>query len=430
MKSTIKTISILTVGTLFVGANSVMADNSGEHSFQLKSRLIHFDRDFDNDTNDREQSALGFQLNYESAQYNDLIGFGASGYLVHELGSSGRNSEDILTRETSGELDGFGLLGQAFLKITPTDNFSVKLGRQTHKSMLLSSSNSRAVPSTFQGVSTKFKPAKGLTLYAAFYDEWSRRARDDFEGFQTDQSEEGAIDFVGVIGAKYKTKKYSLEAEHLVSDDYLAKYGVRGSYLIPLEHSNLKLTAGVFGSYDDGALFVTGAEGGDLDDEDSPNQSENDGLGAYIELGWTKGNLALSTAYAKFDGIWIEDNFSGDHGRNPFPTRSAVGPDLTNEGEKVVSVKAKYNWKDYVPGLTTTIAAGFGRDAENSVDASLGRADEDWRTVDISYKPSAVKGLKLRGLWHDYDADETGSVDGVKGDETDIRFYIDYVYNF
>lgn len=424
----IKTTTVLGLGAISFALATPGVAADAEHKFQLKSRLIHFDRDYEKDSKDREQTALGIQLNYESPQFNDLIGVGVSGYLVEEIDHDGSLSEDILTKESNGELDGFALIGQAYVKLTPTESTSFKLGRQTHKTMLLASSGSRAVPNTFQGVSGKFAPSKGLTVYGAVYDEWSRRARDTFEGFATDNSAEGSIDYVSVFGVKYKTKKYSVEAEYLNSDDYLSKLGLRGSYNIPLEASKLKVSGGVFASYDDGSLFTIGAEK-DQDDEDGTSAG-NDGLGAYAQLTWIMNNLELSGAVSQFDGLWIEDNFAGDHGRNPFPTRSAVGPDLTNANETAAMLSLKYDWKDSVPGLITTVAFGRGWDAENTADASSGTADEDWKTLDVAYKVPQVKGLKLRGVWHDYNSDKVGSVDGVKDDETDIRLYVDYVYNF
>ena len=436
------TVSKFTNGLVRASALSLIAmpaayavDHSGEHQFQLKTRAMYFDRDFKDGSSDREQSALGFQLNYASPQYNDLVGFGFSGYLVTELGHSGAEREDILTKDGDG-LDGFALLGQTYINITPTENSGIKLGRQLHKSMLLSSSGSRAAPSTFQGISGFYSPTKGLTLYGAVYDEWSRRSRDNFEDFKTDQSGSGDIDYVGIVGVKYKTDQYSLEAEHLVSDDYLAKTGVRGSYTFPLEASKLKVSGGVFVSDDDGALFVIGSESGELDDEDAPGgtvgvtRSDNDGLGAFIDLAWSKENAEYSIAYTQIDGAWLEDNFAGDHGTNPFPTSSTLGADLTNEDQRVVRLKLKYNWKDYVPGLVSTVSVAHGWDAENSENSALGDADEDWQEVRLDYSPAAAKGLKLTGLWHNYEPEETGSIDGVKGDEDDIRLYADYTINF
>ena len=408
----------------------------GGHEIQTKLRLIHFDRDFEDDEDDRDQTGLGLELNYKSPQLWETIGLGLSGYVVEDLSDGGDVREDILTLD-DGELDGFALLGQAYLNFTPSDNFTLKIGRMKHKSLFLNSSSSRAVPNTFQGVSTKFDATDKLSLHASLYDKWSRRARDDFEGFSTDQSDEGDIDYVAVIGAKYKVNdNIKLEAEYLESKDFLNKFGLVGTFVQDLSTSSLTYTAGIFTSSDDGDLFVTGSESGDLDDEDvvgsevGVTESDNDGFGGYLDVTWKKDNLKLSAAITKTDEIWLEDNFSGDHGRNPFPTRSRVGPDLTNTNETAYRLQLAYDWKAYVPGLKTTFAVGFGEDAENSVEPSLGSADEDWREIRIDYNVPTLKGLKFRVIWHDYDSDETGTVDGVKDDETDLRLYLDYVYTF
>ena len=242
---------------------------------------------------------------------------------------------------------------------------------------------------------------------------------------------------MGLIGAKYKWDAFTLEGEYLVSKDFLRKFGVRGTYKHQLaDDSNLKFSGGIFTSSDDGDLFVTRSESGDLDDEDVPGSqagvtpSENDGLGGYVDVAWQKDNIQLAAAFTIIDEIWLEDNFTGDHGTNPFPTRSRVGPDLTNTNEKVVRLQFGYDWKDIAPGLKTTLAAAHGWDAENSVDSALGTADETWWEVHVRYKVPFVKGLQFTGIYHDYESDETGSVDGVKDDERDIRLYLDYVYTF
>ena len=407
----------------------------GGHEIETKLRLIDFDREFNDDDDDRGQSGLGLELNYTSPQLGDLIGLGLSGYFVEDLSDNGPIREDVLTVE-DGEADGFSLLGQAYIYFTPSENFSIKLGRMKHKSIFLNSSSSRAVPNTFQGISANYVANESFSVHASLYDKWSRRARDNFEGFATDESDEGAIDYVGVVGAKYKVSdNFTLEAEYLESKDFLNKFGLRGTYVQELASSSLTYTGGIFTSSDDGDLFVTGSESGEVDDEDAPDSepgvsnSDNDGLGGFVDVTWKKENLALSAAVAKIDEIWIEDSFSGDHGRNPFPTR-AIGPDLTNTNETAYRLQLVYDWKDYIKGLKTTFAVGYGKDAENSIDASLGTADEDWRRIQIDYKLPFLKGMKFKGIWQDYNSDEVGSVDGVKSDQEQFRLYLDYSYTF
>lgn len=432
-----KTASWIGTGiiTALVAGQAMAADVGNGYQLKTKSRLVHFDREYENPSNDRSQSAFAITADWTSPRFGDWIGFGVSPYFVEDLHAGGRVREDVLTVKDD-KTQGFALLGQAFVTLTLSDNLAIKLGRQTHKSMLLSSSGSRAVPNTFQGLNTQFHINNNISLFGAIYDKWSPRASDSFEGFATDQSRQGDIDFVSVVGIGYRLDTFQADMEYLSAKDYLSKLGLRVSNRTSFDGSSLKLTAGLFTSADNGNLFVTGAEGGDLDDEDATGSvagvtdSENNGLGAYIEAQWAVNNLELTAAVSKFDDLWIEDNFSGDHGTNPFPTRSRIGPDVANTNETAVMLALKYDWKDYVPGLQTTVAAGQGWDAENSANRSLGSADEDWRELVVGYKVPAIKGLKFKAIWHDYNSDEVGSVDGVKPDQTDVRLYLDYSYAF
>lgn len=424
---------------LAAGMGPALAQESdrSQHKLQTKVRLVHFDRDFGNDANDREQTALAFEGNYVSPRFAELVGFGLSAYVVEDVDDAGAVTADVLTVD-DGELDGYALLGQAYADISLGSGGSAKLGRMLHKSMFLASSGSRAVPNTFQGASMDFKPTNTVSVYGAVFDKWSSRTSDEFDGFGTDTSKEGAIDWVGVAGLRFDSGNYALELEYLRSQDFLRKLGLRGSYRPDLaeEYGGLKLTAAVFTSDSDGDLFVTGAEGGDLDDEDAAgavpgaSDSEVNGLGGYMDLEWTKSNLTAGLTLTLIDEIWLEDNFTGDHGTSPFPTTSRAGPDLTNTGETVLGGRIGYDWSDVIDGLSTTLRFADGRDAENSVNPALGTADEQWWEIDVRYKVSAVPGLAFRGIYHDYESDETGSVDGVKDDDRDIRLYLDYTYNF
>jgi hypothetical protein len=404
------------------------------HKLELKARVIHFDREFDNSANNRTQTALGLQLNYESPHFADMIGFGLSGYSVTRLDSSGRVTNDILKVDNNGDFhDSFGKIAEAFVKLKYRDLLGLKLGKQLHKSMLLSSSTSRAVPNTFSGGSGVVTPMKGFKVYGAVYDEWSRRADSRFEEFATDRSGEGDIDYVGLVGAEYKSGPVAIGLEYLHSKDFLTKVGLVGAYTFTLADKNkLKLTGGIHTSRDAGKLFVTSSENNELDDEDkyaAGARSDNDGKGIYLDLDWRVGNVMLGAAVAKFDGAWIEDNFTGDHGTNPFPTGGVLA-DMTNNDETLWMVRAGYDWKDYVKGLRTTVSFKQGTGARNSHVRSLGKADEEELEFDLRYQIPVVKGLNLRYRYLQYTSDKTGRVDGVPADNTDHRVYLDYTYRF
>ena len=430
------TLGLSAVLTASLPLGAMALDTTG-HSLELKARGVHFDRDFETDSNDRSQSALGLQLNYESPYFADVVGVGVSGYSVNKLDNSGKNTSDVLSVDNNGELhDSFGQVAQAFVKLKYQDLASAKLGRQLHKTLLLSSSGSRAVPNTFSGASFQLMPLKGLSVYGARYDEWSSRSDSAFEAFKTDRSVDGAIDYLDTLGASYVAGPFSLNLEHLRARDFLKKTGLVAAYDFKLaEQSSLKLTAGLHTSSDDGKLFVTGAESAELDDEDlagainGVSASENDGQGVYLAANWKIGNVELGAAAAKFDGAWIEDNFAGDHGSNPFPTGGVLA-DFSNNDEKVWMLSAGYDWKDHVAGLKTLVSYKDGSDARNSANATLGEADENEWAFDLTYQVAAIKGLAVRYTYLDYHSDKTGRLDGVKEDDTDHRFYVDYSYRF
>ncbi|QTQ34597.1 Outer membrane porin [Aromatoleum petrolei] len=426
----------LLVAGLFAPAIGVAAEEDG-HKLELKVRGVHFDREFETSSRDRTQTGLGLQLNYESPYFADIVGFGVSGYSVTKLDATGFVTTDVLSADNNGELhDSFGKVAQAFVKLKYQDKAQLKIGRQLYDSLLLISSTSRAVPNTYSGASGQLTLIPGLTLYGAMFDEWSRRGEAHFEKFATDRSDEGAIDYVAAAGARYAKGPYEINLEYLNSKDFLTKVGLVGAYTFNLADKNkLKLSAGLHTSRDAGKLFVTAAEGAELDDEDVPGsragvtRSDNDGRGVYLDAEWTAGNVMLGAAVAKFDGAWIEDNFTGDHGMNPFPTGGVLA-DMTNNDETVWMARAGYDWKDYVKGLKTTVKYKQGTGARNSHVSSLGKADESELEVDVRYQIPLLKGLNLRYRYLEYNSDKTGRVDGVLQDNTDHRVYLDYTYRF
>lgn len=142
---------------------------------QTKARLVHFDRDFGDDSNDLEQTALALEGNYRSPRVAGLMVVGLSGYVVEDISNDGAIKAELLAVD-GDEVSGFALLGEAYLDLSLDGVSVVRLGRTRHDSMLLASSGSRAVPSTFQGASVALGPAEGLSVYGALFDKWSPRA--------------------------------------------------------------------------------------------------------------------------------------------------------------------------------------------------------------------------------------------------------------
>ncbi|MFC5300631.1 OprD family outer membrane porin [Azospira restricta] len=445
------------LAALIGGLPQALMAADGEHNFELKARGVYWDDEslvYPTKTNknpkatDYQQSALGLQLNYQSPYWGGIIGTDISAYGVARLGDSGTPTSNLVDVGNNGQLrDSYLTAGQALVKLKYQDFAQAKFGRQLQNSLLLKSTNTRAVPDTYSGASASLKPLAGLTIYGAVYDEWRSRSTGHFEKFRTEATAaklRKEIDYVGILGASYAKGPVSVTAEYLNSKDYLSKFGLVGAYTIPLDKNSLKLSAGLFTSRDAGSLFVCSAEK-ELDCTGT-SRLDNDGKGVYLDAEWKVSNFTVGAAVAKFDGFWIEDNFAvdatktgsltQDHGTNPFPTAAGLGPDLSNRDEIVGSVRLAYDWKNFVPGLTTGFKYSRGSGAKSSNLNNSAEGREHYREFTVAYALPFVKNLSARYVYMNYDSHvENGSTSAtIKGmprqDWEQHRFYVDYSYQF
>jgi hypothetical protein len=395
-----------------------------------------------------QQAAQGLQLNYKSPWVSDWIGFDASLYGVVKLSDSGTPTTSLLEVGNNGKLADSNLaLARAVIKMKFNDFAQIDLGRQLQNGLLLKSSGTRAVPDTYSGISGNVMVGTSTKIYGAVYDQWRARSSADFEKFKTESTAAGvpnAIDSISILGGTYTQGPIAITAEYLNAKDYMDKYGVVVAYTIPLEKDALKLSAGLFNSKDAGRLFVCGAEK-ELDCTGTAAVSNN-ATGIYLDADWKLANWTLGAAVSKFDGLWIEDNFAAnavktgslnqDHGTNPFPTSSALGPDFTNNGESVWSVRLAYNWKNYVSGLSTALKYVNGTGAKSSNRSNTAVGNETYRELTVKYEVPAVKNLSVSYIYGSYSSgvDNYTATANVKGMtrsswEND-RLYIDYSYKF
>ncbi len=454
-----KTIIATAIGMAFTSAPALAIDTTG-HSLELKTRLVQFDVDVDRatTTGDFRQLALGNQLDYKSPHFSDFIGLDATLFQVNKLGQSSVQKNEMLPNDTSDStkvVNSWSQMGQAYVKLKHNDFAEAKLGRQIHSSLLLKSTNSRAVPDTFSGYSFNMKPTAEIKVYGSVYDSWLPRSGDKFQKFGTEVPVDttnnkgvtkNTIDNVTIYGTQYMSGPVQIDFESLNSKNYLQKYGLMGSYTFALANKEtLKLTAGMSTTSDDGALFTCSAEK-ELDYPTGTTNCKNNGKGKFLDLEWKTGNWTVGGAVAKFSGLWIEDNFAAsnvsrkgsliqDHGSNFFPTASTSGNDMTNNGELARMVRATYDWNQYVSGLKTTAKYKLGTGATNNYQSSLGSGRESEREYDIIYATPFVKGLSLRYNYLKYKATVNGTLKAISegGSKTfreDHRIYVDYTYRF
>ena len=410
---------------------SVHAADS-EEGFSLKLRYGYYDRDYDTNSKDRKQSGYSGILGYQSVWFGERFRLGFAAHTAKELASSGLATEDLLASNGYENKD-HSLMAEAYVDYAAFDSLRFRLGRQKHKSLLMASST-RLLPSTFEGGSVHWQVHDNAHLYASRYYRWSRRADEQFNGFATDQSSEGAIDHVDIVSLKIKIANSQLTAEYLHSDDYLQKWGVTSDTLWQGNGFKLNTLTGLFGATDAGKLFITDAESGDLDYDASKasanGRQQYSSLGAYLGVRLSIKESQFALYHSWIGDPWLEDSYTKDHGVNPFPHRTA-GPDMLNKDEKVLLVEYKQDWQKLLSTrLTSRVAYAYGYGAENAVSEDLGHADEHWLEVDLRWRPAQFKGWTSRLRYRDYGSSETGSVRGVKEDQTDIRLTLDYVHSF
>ncbi len=425
----------------------------GGHEFELVSRVLYW-----NDTGVKtqvttaavayEQSAVGVQAKYKSPFWANVIGVDATLLGVVKLRDAGSPTTSILEVGNDGQVaDNFAALSQAVVKLKAGDFGQINLGRQTQTGLLLQSSTSRAAPDTFSGVSAVLTPFNGTRIHAAIYDKWRARSSPNFEKFKTESTAAGgdnAIDYIVIGGAKYGNGPYEVTAEYLNAKDYLAKYGVVVSYLIPLQTDRLKLAGGIFGSRDAGRLFVCGAEK-EMDCTGTGRLSHN-ARGVYLDADWKIGNATVGAAVSSFDGLWIEDNFAADavragalnqdHGTNPFPTSSVMGPDFANNGETAWSLRLAYDWNHLVPGFKVNFKYVKGTGAKSSNLTNLATGSESYKETTLRYEPPFSKGLAASYIYGDYRSSvenytATTNIKGLSRASWQLhRIYLDYTYKF
>ncbi|MGS0694302.1 OprD family outer membrane porin [Shewanella sp. 0m-4] len=431
-KNKLSAISLALVSQFTFMDNAYALDGITDNdSLEVKTRTIFFDREYD-ETPDKDSNTLAqaLELNYQSGTIAGWFNIGLSAYGVANINSTGTdNAPGIMPDDPNDKNNvesAFGKIGQAYIEVLPTDGLSLKLGYQKTKQMFFSTSTSRAIPSSFRGLTGSYQPLDSVKVYGYAFDQWSGRNSDEWTDFAAD-TDGPQIELIWGVGAQFKQGKFNADVEYMVSEDYLAKFGLRASYNDTIGKGKLKLSGGYFTSSDNGALFT---ESGD---KNIDGIESNDGSVWFLDADYKIHAFSVGVAFSQTGEIWIEDNYKGDHGSNPLPTRAPIGPDFTNTNESVWLVRAGVDFGklNYLfDGLTTKVTYAKGTDIENAADASLGVAEEKFFAIDTRYKVPMAKGLSLRYLYADYQSTEIGSVQGVKGDNVDHRIYMDYSFKF
>lgn len=401
---------------------------NGKASSYIKARFAHYDRDFSDESRNREQTGTGFIFGQKLASNNNKVELEYALYSAQEWHSTGFQTEDLFAFD-GNRLRSFSSVGEANVSVNLNRGISISGGRFQHNSLLLKS-KTRVLPSTFEGFKAQWHTNEDTQFHASRFTKWSRRADDNFIGFSTEVSAPGSIDHLLILGAKHRFGEHQITAEYLKSKDHLSKFGIviETFYLIA-SSLQLELDAGVFTSRDAGDLFVANANGA-LDVSCDNGRLRHRGLGGYLQAKLVNHNHTFELAVSQFSDPWLEDSFDNDHGTTPFPTKT-FGPELTNKNEQVWLASYQHELTTgRLRGLSAQLSYARGFGAENSVALALGTADEQWVELDIKYRPPQIESLYLRLRGRDYRSELRGDLAGVASDRYETRLTIDYQIDF
>ncbi|GAB7262773.1 hypothetical protein DZJ_14260 [Dickeya ananatis] len=163
---------ILVSGTLAVQAAEIN-DNEDSLRIRLKNDFRRADRPSAGAASrDIYGWVQGTMLDANTHYYSDFIGAEAGGYYVYKLGAKARWS----TRGYLADYDSFGLASGA-IKLKPTDNIYVKIGRfgtdngygsLPYRVPLIASGSTRTMPTLSEGVIGRYDVDKNIDIWAMY----------------------------------------------------------------------------------------------------------------------------------------------------------------------------------------------------------------------------------------------------------------------
>ncbi|MBK5542270.1 OprD family porin [Pseudomonas sp. TH05] len=391
------TPTVLVSSALCLGAPlSLLADEGGfikDASATLQARNYFFSRDY-SDIRGPEKSmaqewAQGFILNFKSGYTPGLVGVGvdAIGTLGLKLDSGkGRVNTGLLPVQEDGEAaDSYSRLGAALkLRLAKTE---LRVGELQPNLPVLSFSDIRLLPPSYQGASLTSNDIDGLTLQGGRLRSTSLR------------NESGHSDLQAMLG-HVPQRQVSSDGFNYAGADYAfnSKRTTVSAWYGQLQDIYQQRFLGLKHSQPVGS-WVLGANLGYYDSSEEGRQL----------LGRIDNRAFFSLLSAKRGGHTVYLGYQGMYGDSSFPRVFANISPLGNEVPTYEfayaderSWQARYDY-DFAamgwPGLTSTVRYIRG----DNVDTGKGYEGKDWeRDLDIGYVIQSGLlgglGIKLRNV--------------------------------
>jgi len=356
----------------------------------LSARNYYFSRDFSdivgaNQQSKAEEWAQGFILDFKSGYTPGTVGFS-----VDALGLLGIKLDSSPDRANTGLLpvQGDGRAADEYSRLAPTfkarlSKTELRIGELQPNLPVLTFSDIRLLPPTYQGASLSSAEIDGLTLQAGHLKSTHLR-NEGGDGKMNAmlghvpmrQAQSDAFNYVGGDYA-FNAKQSSVSLWYGQLEDIYAQGFVGFKHSKPIGDWVFSANLGYFTAREDGDALL-----GNIDNQ-----------------------AFFSMFTARHGGHSMHAGYQAIYGASPFPRVFANISPLGNEvptyefaytDERSYQVRYDYNFAAMgIPGLTATVRYITG----NNVDTGLGYEGRDReRDLDIGYavQSGALKGLGIR----------------------------------
>lgn len=384
----------LAVGASFMLPSAFAAEGGfiEDTTATLQARNYYFSRDFSDIVGPNQQSkseewAQGFILRVNSGYTQGTVGFGVD--LLGQLGikldsGGGRVNTGLLPTDTDGKaVDDYSRLGAALkVRLSQTE---LRVGEQTPNLPVLTFSDIRLLPPTYQGASIVSREIDGLTLQGGQFRSGSLlNAAGDGKmraklGHAPQLGGDAATDRFNYAGADYafNDKRTSVGLWYAQLEDIYNQRFYSLKHSEPVGDWVLGANIGFYDSKEDGDQLL-----GNID-----NQA------AFSQLSAKYGGHTFMVGYQAMFG---DDAFPRVFNNvtplgNEVPTYEFAGAD-----ERSWQVRHDYDFAALgIPGLATTVRYITG----DNVDTGMGFEGKEWeRDLDVGYtfQSGVLKNLNVR----------------------------------
>lgn len=339
--------SLIVLGAINLEASLLSeALTEAKHSGQIRVGAVEIEDDRGEKTS---TLALGATLGVESKEVHG-ISLGATFYTTNAL--FGKNSEGMFL---SSEGESYSIVGESYIKAN-LGKTTIKAGRQIIDTPYANSDDIGMIPNSFEGVTLLNQDIKDTTVLLASLDKWSGVDSDNPEKFTKLQTSKDAVIMASVI---YEgVENTTLQAWHYRLDNADFNYFEAG---YEREQFNL------------GFQYTT---------------QDNDNTAFGLHAGLNIGELSLSTAYNKVDGI-VSNGFGGGPFFTSAEKQTIESDELDEEG---ILVSAEYT----VDKLKLALVHADFEKGENNTDYIMSYSVNDNHSLELIYSDIYNDGTMVR----------------------------------